>query len=110
MNVKPTKLYRYDDNPERCNKFKPSLSSFTILRDTPCFWVIRWLGNPRNEKRIAKQTQKKFAYISKDKAIYNYERRKNNHIEILKARLELAETSRKWIPFLKEELSKEGIS
>jgi len=93
---KPSKeFYRYEDDQSRQRNI--DLITMYLDKETPCgYWITK--DHPdneyqflhRGEKRrwVSKTTRKRFAYPTKEQAMYNYIKRKERHALILSARLD----------------------
>lgn len=86
------------------------LEKYKMIKETPCgWWIVNEYGFKYNrdftdKKWVSKTARKRFAYPTKEEALFNFEKRKDCQIKILKARLNKAETDRRRVDYLREVL------
>jgi hypothetical protein len=83
------KLYRYDDG--HTDK-ELRLQEFDIVKETPKGFFIEFYQNKNNKKWVPKLGVNIFAWETKEKALFNYIKRKEKQIEILKYKTQKAAT------------------
>jgi hypothetical protein len=81
------KLYRYDDLHTDKELW---LQEFDIIKVTPKGFFIEFCMNKNNKKWVPKLGVNVFAWDSKEKALFNYIKRKEKQIDILKYKLQKA--------------------
>jgi hypothetical protein len=102
------KFYRYE-TIQYIGGPKIYLQEFAGVKETPCGWWIRLVGVGGHtfgvgvgghtfgwdkddiKKWVSKTAKKRYAYPTKDEAMFNFRMRKLRHISILKSRLVIAE-------------------
>lgn len=88
------KLYRCEVNHQAYGA-PLDFSSYPVLRTTPKgYWIAEygnWIGDSP-EKWVSATARKRFAYPTKEEAFYNYLRRTQRYIKILKAQTRKAES------------------
>jgi hypothetical protein len=91
VKVEEKVLYRYTDNYQYSDMSfrEPRLSTFKILRETEKSYFIHvFLDGTR---RVPKEGKNIFAWDTEEKAIYNYFKRKQVHVSIIKNKLDIAQ-------------------
>jgi hypothetical protein len=81
---------------------KISYYEFNLIKETPCgYWIKEMCYTPSSErgrftngkKWIHKGAKNSYAFPTKEEALYNFYKRKERYIKILKSRLQKAQTS-----------------
>ena len=103
IKVEEKVLYRYEDSYQfsDCGYRKPYLHKFKIIRETEkCYYIYRFLDN---DKRVLKTGKNIFAWDTEEKALFNYLKRKEVHVSILRNKLRIIERN---LHFAREEMEK----
>lgn len=83
----PQVLYRYQESYYSENTVMLVLSTFRVLRTTPCG---AWVENYGRERFVLLTARKKFACATQEEALASFRARKRRQISILRARLAAA--------------------
>lgn len=100
IDIIPKKLYRYEDrrysicvDPELeiydVTPLELTLIEFTVHSETPCGYWFGIFGG--KEQWVSKTSRKRYAYITKKKALKGYIERKKAFVRHSKARLDRAQ-------------------
>jgi len=102
------KLYRYE-NLYADGTTRVELREFNVVKRTAKgYWIQLWVFSFDDKKWVSDNARKRFAYPTKKEALFNFVKRKDAQIRILKSRLKLAElASDKARLMYKEEYSEE---
>ena len=89
------KCYRYDDVSYESGP-KIILSTFKVIKETPCgWWIIQQWGDwctPDEDKRwVSKIARKRYAYPTKEEAMISFTARKTRQLSFLKAQTSYVE-------------------
>ena len=104
--LEPRVLYRYEDSTQwaDCDYKKPYLHKFIIKRETEkSYFIYRFL---ESEKRVPKTGKNIFAWDTEEKAIFNYLKRKQKHVSILRGKLKEIERNLEFAERRMAELTK----
>lgn len=63
------------------------VSKYKIIKETPCFYIIKNMNSFNNTRRMLKNARRPFAHKTLDEAANAYMRRKFRHIEHLNRNL-----------------------
>jgi hypothetical protein len=84
-NKRITELYRYESRyRDEWSEGSIILLTFTVVRETDCYYFIQVDYKSKKIKKIATST---FAYDTKEKAWLNYKLRTKNYINILENKI-----------------------
>ncbi|UAY56247.1 hypothetical protein [Arachidicoccus terrestris] len=64
---------------------------FKVIRETPCFYIVREHGMYGKEKRVGKKTRRPFAYRTRKEALQSYIHRCNRAIALSKYQIKYAQ-------------------
>ncbi len=89
------KLYRFRrfHYDEWLLTFELIVDEYEVIRETECFYIIKWHKWPKYEKRVGKKTLRRFAHPTKEEALHAFKKRNERWIRIMKANIKIAEAS-----------------
>lgn len=83
------KFYRYVDRVYANIGVRVELSEFYLLKETPKgYWIsYQWDKKGDYKRWVSKNGKSRFAYPTREEALYNFKKRKQRQITILKGKL-----------------------